>query len=344
MTVHAIDLPEILVRGAAGGCYVLLSLAIFAGGRTPARVFASLFCLAAVAHTLTQSHTIFAALGVVAVPVWILSAVAAGLFWAFALELFGDSKRLTPARFLPAALLLAIALTASSLPALARPLWLLHNLLGAILMLNVLIVVWTGWRGDLVEARRRLRGPLLGVAALYALAVVGVQSVELFRGPAGGLSMVAAFDLLVMSLAGGVVFLRADSQLLGAASDRKPAPKAEPQDQALLARLMAAIDGDELWREEGLTISALATRLGAAEHHLRRLINEGLGYRNFAAFINERRITAAKRILADASQSRTSIATIAFDTGFGSLGPFNRAFRDETGQTPRDWRRAALAG
>jgi AraC-like DNA-binding protein len=37
------------------------------------------------------------------------------------------------------------------------------------------------------------------------------------------------------------------------------------------------------------------------------------------------------------------VASIAFDLGFGSLGPFNRAFRDETGLTPTEYRRQKMA-
>ena len=34
------------------------------------------------------------------------------------------------------------------------------------------------------------------------------------------------------------------------------------------------------------------------------------------------------------------ILTIALDAGFASLGPFNRAFKAETGLTPTEYRRA----
>ena len=37
-----------------------------------------------------------------------------------------------------------------------------------------------------------------------------------------------------------------------------------------------------------------------------------------------------------------SILEIAFDCGFGSIGPFNRAFKDQVGSTPRAFRRAAV--
>lgn len=336
---------ELLIRGAAVGVFVLLSLRMLGGERTPARLMGAVFCLGAAGHTITQCPQAFHAMGLAAGPVWALSVMAAGLFWAFALELFGDNARLVPVRLAPAAALLLIGGLATLSPApAARLFWLLQNLVGAALMLHVLLVIWTGWRGDLVEARRRLRGPLLGVAAVYTLIVVGVQSAELFAGPATQLSTLAASSLLAMSLAGGVVFLRSDPQLFGPGAVRQPPRQVEPQDQHLLARLGEALDSQEVWRVEGLTIGGLADRVGAPEHHLRRLINEGLGYRNFVAFINERRIAAAKAMLADPVQARTTVASVAFEVGFGSLGPFNRAFRNATGQTPTAWRKAAQAG
>jgi len=36
------------------------------------------------------------------------------------------------------------------------------------------------------------------------------------------------------------------------------------------------------------------------------------------------------------------ILTIALDAGFGSIGPFNRAFKTHTGLTPTEYRRARL--
>ena len=35
--------------------------------------------------------------------------------------------------------------------------------------------------------------------------------------------------------------------------------------------------------------------------------------------------------------------TIALDAGFGSLGPFNRAFREAEGMTPSEYRARAMA-
>ena len=45
----------------------------------------------------------------------------------------------------------------------------------------------------------------------------------------------------------------------------------------------------------------------------------------------------------DPAQARSSISTIAYELGFGSLGPFNRAFKDATGVTPTAWRASPIS-
>lgn len=98
------------------------------------------------------------------------------------------------------------------------------------------------------------------------------------------------------------------------------------------------------WREEGLTVATLAAKVGVPEHQLRALINGHLGCRNFSAFLNSYRLEEAKRILADPSEARRQVFQVALDVGFGSIAPFNRAFKEATGQTPTEFRKAALGG
>jgi AraC-like DNA-binding protein len=145
--------------------------------------------------------------------------------------------------------------------------------------------------------------------------------------------------LFLLALAAAAVLMRLDPVLAGSTPRRRPS--AETADTAALARLERAMDVEEVWRREDLTIGVLAAHVGLAEHRLRRLINGELGHRNFAAFVNARRIAAAKLALRDPGQARTSISAIAYELGFGSLGPFNRAFKDITGLTPTAWRASA---
>ena len=112
--------------------------------------------------------------------------------------------------------------------------------------------------------------------------------------------------------------------------------------KADLDRLELLMSTQQVWKEEGLTIAGLALRANVPESQLRRLINDCLGYRNFPSYVNAHRIAAAKSRLSDPNEARVSISAIAYDIGFASLGPFNRAFREETGVAPSEWRRSAL--
>ena len=79
------------------------------------------------------------------------------------------------------------------------------------------------------------------------------------------------------------------------------------------------------------------------EHRLRKLINGALGYRNFAAFVNDYRIAEAKRRLATPDFVHTQITSLAFDLGYGSLAPFNSAFKERAGLSPSEYREQVLS-
>ena len=48
-------------------------------------------------------------------------------------------------------------------------------------------------------------------------------------------------------------------------------------------------------------------------------------------------------MLADPTKARRQITQIAFELGYGSITPFNRAFKAEEGMTPTEFRRMALS-
>jgi len=130
----------------------------------------------------------------------------------------------------------------------------------------------------------------------------------------------------------------------GSVAIRLPEPtQVDPQEQALLDALRRVMEEDKVYRQDGFNIAVLAARLGTAEYRLRRLINRRLGHRNFSTFVNGYRLAEAKAALADPGQAEVPILTIALDTGFQSIGPFNRTFKAETGMTPSEFRRVRLA-
>lgn len=122
-----------------------------------------------------------------------------------------------------------------------------------------------------------------------------------------------------------------------------PAPATDPQD-GRVAQALAVVMGEQRgYAQEGLSLASLAERLGTPEYRLRRVINQHLGHRNFNAYVNGLRLAEAKRRLADPAERALPVLSIALDVGFGSIGPFNRAFKAETGLTPTEFRTQALA-
>ncbi len=208
----------------------------------------------------------------------------------------------------------------------------------------------SGWRDDLIEARRRTRLWYVIATALAASLVLGTEIV--YTTFTGDRSDPEWFSTLRTAIIfppvafGAYLYLQFRSELLlfEPISEPEPAaPAIDPKDTATHARLIAAMTDDKLYREHGLGIGDLAAKLNVPEHQLRALINKGLGYRNFAAFLNQYRLADAKAALADPEQARTPILTIAMDVGYASLATFNRAFKSEEGQTPSQYRSDALA-
>jgi AraC-like DNA-binding protein len=281
----------------------------------------------------------------------LLAVGAIGWFWLSVQTLFEETK-VQPWQLAVVSALIAIGLAAAYSPAdVSRWIAIAGNLVQAGLLIHALLAVWRGWKSDLVETRRRLRGPFLMIVTIYSLTMHGLDTLWAFSTTPEWYFDLNATTLAAICLASTWAFLQPRPDLFGAA---RPAPRPanipgpdraelDRATQADLDRLNRLMQADQVWREEGLTIASLAVRVNMPEARLRRLINDQLGYRNFPSFVNAHRIMAAKARLSDPNEARTSISAIAFDIGFASLGPFNRAFKEEAGQSPSEWRRNALA-
>ncbi|WP_420970187.1 helix-turn-helix domain-containing protein [Bradyrhizobium sp. B120] len=208
------------------------------------------------------------------------------------------------------------------------------------------------WPADLVQGRRGLRLVVLIGASAQTVLNSYLSFLEQPSHPTFSMTSVAnAFVLFALAGLSAWNLLEAGTRkgsiLLQAANVPSSAPtKASDAtiEPALLRRLEQLMTVERIYRREGLTIKLLSVELGVPEYRLRQLINEGLGYRNFNAFLNHYRIGEAKAALVDPEQVEVPVLTIAMDTGFQSIGPFNRAFKAATSLTPTEFRRLAMAG
>lgn len=111
----------------------------------------------------------------------------------------------------------------------------------------------------------------------------------------------------------------------------------------LVERLAILMREQHLYRDPELSVRSLACALEVPEYLLRRLILARLGHRHFSSFVNDYRLQEATTRMADPTLNRRPILTLALEAGFGSIGPFNRFFRERHGMTPSEFRERCTA-
>lgn len=194
------------------------------------------------------------------------------------------------------------------------------------------------WRPDLPGGEKRFRFAFTGLyALLVTVSVMGLWT--LGEGPEAAArdDLIKGGCALVGLIAVWVAVRFRLRHPLAVAPPRRPATV---DDVALAERLRGLLDTEDLAAQPELKIGDVAARLGQPEYRLSQCISGVLGFPNFNRWINHHRIARARALLAEPAERR-SILEIAFACGFASLGPFNRAFRDETGTTPRAYRAAS---
>ena len=346
---------NLLLRGGTVGVLALVAVALWRDRRVHvAAPLGTAFAIGLAAATLSAMP------GFAAMPVgWraIVSALAAGsmfVFWLFTRALLDDEFR-------PRAWQLAVwaglggigALSCLGLgsqhPAAAPAMAWFTGLMPVAWALLVIVQSIASWRDDLVEGRRQLRTLIVAATALYSVA-------QLLAALASGLDLKTVVESALNAAGTAALTLFVAGRLLqprlgelfappgrttgaGAGPVAVEAARPDARQLATLERLMTV---ERVYREPSLTIGALAMRMGLPEHRLRKLINRALGHRNVNAFLNAYRIGDAKRALRDPARADVPVLTIAMDVGFQSIGPFNRAFKADTGVTPTDYRRGVV--
>jgi AraC-like DNA-binding protein len=347
---------SMLEAGLRGGTVAILLLVAIAflrdSGRTPAGRNSALFFLSAVGYVICSAPGVASLDTPLGLALLTVSLGHPALFWIWAAATFDDEFK--PSWRRGFAWLGLVALGMWSLLD-SQPI--VGFAYSALSLLFVGLAAWHALAGretDLVEARRRLRMLLAVSAASYGAVLIVTDVVSPGSSVSAPFSIVNAAGLATMTFAIALLWLgiaHEASAVSPTASDQRSSPRPEapaagPLDQqeaALLEALRELMEEQKLYRHDELTIAVLAARLAIPEYRLRRLINRRLGHRNFSSFVNGYRLAEARAALADPVQANVPILTIALDTGFQSLAPFNRAFKTTAGMTPREYRRRHLS-
>ena len=341
---------ELAFRAASVALLLVLAVSLLSDFRNvlAARLGAA-FALGAAAHAVSYSVDVTSRIALWHAPLIALSTGTIVVFWLFTRSLFDDEFRLRWWHGWVWAAVVAFSF--------AGCVWIAPNghLRFSVTAVNLITLGFialavaqmiASWRADLVERRRRVRVFIVCAIALYGglnavlqIAAAGHQIGEVAEAiNAGVLTCTVAAIVYAMMRVDGADLFRVAVQAAPAIVLSQPVAD-DAADQKLIDALMRLMADERIYRQENITIGALAGRLKIPEYRLRRLINQRLGYRNFNVFLNNHRIEEAKAALADPAQAEVPVITIAMDAGFQSLGPFNRAFKAVTGVTPTEYRR-----
>jgi AraC-like DNA-binding protein len=303
-------------------------------------------CLSVAAFLVTSAHGVASALGILVYPLSAICSTHPVWFWLFCASLFGDARRLSTAHAISVGAMAAAGLLywlmSPDVPWFMHPFGIGLGLASFTFICLGPLSVARGRAADLDERRRRIRNGFLPVVSVYLAAVVAAQIIVLLVGRPTPRALVLLNLAVIDSLAALALLTFMRVRVLNWLDLTDPAPATQALsrvERSVLERLNRRLLPERLYAREGLTIAGLAELLDTREHILRRVINRGLGFRNFNDFLHAHRLREAGRRLRDPAERRVPVLTIALEVGYGSIGPFNRAFKERFGVTPTAFRR-----
>lgn len=101
-------------------------------------------------------------------------------------------------------------------------------------------------------------------------------------------------------------------------------------------KIISVMENEKLYEDAELTLTQLSKKLSTNPSVLSKVINTGFQL-NFNDFVNSYRINAVTEMLKAGEQKNQTLLGIAFDCGFNSKATFNRAFKKQTGLSPKEW-------
>ena len=108
--------------------------------------------------------------------------------------------------------------------------------------------------------------------------------------------------------------------------------------EQLEARIRSAMTKDALYLDPNLSLQKLSRHVGALPNQISQTLNDQIGS-TFFDYIAHHRIEAAKPLILEGAGSTL---TVSLDVGFNSRSTFYKAFKRETGMTPKAYRDATL--
>ena len=108
----------------------------------------------------------------------------------------------------------------------------------------------------------------------------------------------------------------------------------------LKVRIISLFETEKLSQNAELTLTEIAKKLNTNISVISKAINQGFQM-NFNDFVNQYRVQEVKKAFEKGEHKKTTLLGIAFDCGFNSKATFNRAFKKNTGFSPKEFLKSA---
>lgn len=218
----------------------------------------------------------------------------------------------------------------------------LHHVLGLSILMYILIDAVKSFEDDLVEKRRRFKLVMITAISFYMVLLTLVELSQSNLKDYWLFSLGNAITALLVSIYFTWGYIQTSKGVStkspSAPNNSSAAQEATHTEDNPLVTMLSETMNRGFYTQNGLSINQLASELKVPPHQLRKVINSQMGFENFTQFVNSYRIPAVRDALSDPNRAKEPILTIALETGFNSVAPFNRAFKQQMSMTPSEYR------
>jgi AraC-like DNA-binding protein len=315
--------------------------------------FTIMFAIGVCGYLLDASSSLWQMFGVWLPLLELISAAVPLLLWLVTRAILVDGFRPKSSHWLALALFSLLGASTHHLecsPEIsARAFWLYSFARLAILSATILRVA-RSWRTRPNDIRHQSRNRFAFVTVVTSIFIVLIEFVGMYFLEPKVLEAVNAgiVLLIAMTITPSLHQMKLgdsgsykNGAIHGAAAKNQPGQTSDVDD-AILAAIRQEMETNHRFRDPQLCVASFAKEVGLPEYRLRQIINGTLGFGNFNGFVNHYRVAWIKGALADTRHARLPILTIAMDAGFASIAPFNKAFKEMTGETPSAYRKRML--
>jgi len=154
--------------------------------------------------------------------------------------------------------------------------------------------------------------------------------------------LISSSALLILMAIQYVVYAQRKHQrphAIKVSDDAREKKQDEAIDMTIVKGIESLIHQEQIYLQANLKIAHLAQALNTSEYKVSKAIRGHFSASNFNLFVNQFRVKHAQQLLRNDKCQHWSILVVALESGFSSLGTFNRVFKAMSGQMPNEYRK-----